>query len=182
MKLRIRSRDVALAGVAFLAGAMLNIVRKTIVQMPTVIAGEWDKALTAEHSATLALFDLVEATEDTATARRSLLLTQIKHALGKHAFQEENAIYPALRDAGLVEDADKLNNEHGYVKQHLYSLTALAKNDPDWLPTARRLRALLESHMREEEDELFPTLRDKLTVDGNAALRTAMNREGFKLA
>jgi hypothetical protein len=81
-----------------------------------------------------------------------------------------------------VADADKLNNEHGYVKQHLYSLTALLKDDPDWLPTARRLHALLYGHIREEEDELFPALQEKLTADGNAALSAAMNREGFKLA
>lgn len=182
MGLPVKSKDVALVGFAFLAGASLNIIRKMIVQTPTVLAGPWDEALAAEHKATLALFDLVEATEDSATSRRSLLLMQIKHALGKHAFQEENAIYPALRDNGLVEDADKLNNEHGYVKQHLYSLTDLAKNHPNWLPTAKRLRALLEEHIREEEDKLFPALREKLTADGNAALSTAMNKEGFKLA
>src|SRR3546814_20361475 len=46
----------------------------------------------------------------------------LKHALAKHAIEEENAIYPALRDAGQRDGAEELIREHGDVKHYLYDL------------------------------------------------------------
>lgn len=175
----------ALAGAAA-AGAALGILamigRKLAVQAPTALAGDWATALAAEHKATLKLFDALESTEQGATAKRATLLAQLKHALAKHALQEENAVYPALRDSGKVAEADELNTEHGYVKQYLYELENSPKDSPDWLATLRRFRTDIEDHMREEEDDLFPALRASLSADQNKHLTAMMNKEGFKLA
>lgn len=170
----------ATAGVALGMLAMLS--RKAAVQAPTFLAGDWDDALKAEHAATLKVFDLIEATDDTQTHRRSLHLVQLKHALAKHAIQEENTIYPALRDAGEIEGADELTKEHGYVKQYLYDLENMPKAGPAFLEKVRAFRAEIEDHMREEEEELFPALKARLSVDENKKLTLAMNKEGFKLA
>jgi hemerythrin superfamily protein len=173
---------IGVLGLTFLAGAAANIVRKTIVQVPTTLAGNWYEALALEHRAALAIFDKLEQTDSTAKFKRGLLFSQLKHALSKHAFQEENAIYPALRDNGLADEADKLNREHGYVKQHLYELSRMDKDDPRWLPELTEFRTLLTSHIREEEDELFPRIRELLGTNENKSLSIAMNKEGFKLA
>jgi iron-sulfur cluster repair protein YtfE (RIC family) len=125
-----RTINFGVLGLTFLAGAAANIVRKAIVQAPTALAGNWYEALVTEHRAALAIIDKLAQTDIHATAKRALLLSQLHHALSKHAFQEENAIYPALRDNGLADEADKLNQEHGYVKQHLYELTRMKKDDP----------------------------------------------------
>jgi len=170
----------AAAGVA--AGLLINLVRKAAVQAPTVFAGQWYAALAAEHAAALKIFDLLEATGDSATARRSFLLMQLKHAISKHAFQEENVVYAMMRDQGLAEAADHLNHEHGYVKQYFFDLTEMTKDDPAWLPKLKEFRGLIESHMREEEDDLFPKLRSKLSADQNKHITAAMNKEGLKLA
>jgi hemerythrin superfamily protein len=177
-----RAVTVGVLGLTFLAGAAVNFARKAIVQAPTVLAGNWYEALAAEHRAALAIFDKLEQTEDNATYKRALLFTQLKHALSKHAFQEENAIYPALRDSGFAEEADALNREHGYVKQHLYELTRMEKDDPRWLPELAKFRALIASHIRAEEDKLFPRIRELLGTQENRALSVAMNKEGLKLA
>ena len=79
-----------------------------MITRPSVLAGGWDAALAAEHKAALALFDKLEATEDHDVAKRTILLTQLKHAIGKHALQEENAIYAMMRDCGLEEAADRV--------------------------------------------------------------------------
>jgi hemerythrin-like domain-containing protein len=154
----------------------------TAVQAPTVFAGQWDKALAAEHAAALKIFDLLEKTDDGATTRRSLLLMQLKHAISKHAFQEENVVYAMMRDQGLKEAADHLNHEHGYVKQYFFDLTEMQKNDPAWLPKLKEFRILIETHMREEEDDLFPKLRSQLSDEQNKHITVAMNKEGLKLA
>jgi iron-sulfur cluster repair protein YtfE (RIC family) len=168
------------AGVAL--GVLAMIGRKVAVQAPTYLAGEWDEALAAEHKAVLKLFDVLQATDSKNTTKRSILLAQMKHALAKHALEEENVIYPALRDAGEVAGADELNKEHGYVKQYLYELENMPNDSPKFLETVARFRADIEEHMQEEERDLFPKLRAGLSAERNKALTQMMNKEGFKLA
>lgn len=170
----------AVAGVV--TGLMANLLRKAAVQAPTVFAGNWDEALAAEHAATLKIFDALEKTDDAKATKRGFLLMQLKHALGKHAFQEENVIYAMMRDHDLKEAADHLNHDHGYVKQYLFELTELPRDDAAWLPKVREFRTMIEKHMREEEDELFPKLRGGLTAEQNKHVTTAMNKEGLKVA
>jgi len=171
------------AGAAGLAvGLAANVARKFAVQAPTMFAGEWDEALKAEHQLTLKVFDAIEATTERNTTKRATLLMNLKHMLAKHAMEEENAVYPALRDAGEAESADHLNNDHGYVKQYLYDLTMMAKDSPAWIAKVRQFRTDVEKHIREEEDTLFPRLKAKLSAEQNKALTTAMNKEGLKIA
>jgi len=170
----------AAAGVA--VGLMANIGRKLMVQAPTALAGEWDEALAAEHQVALKIFDALAHTSDTATTKRSMLLMQLKHALAKHALEEENVIYPALREAGEKIDADKLNHDHGYVKQFLYELEAMPKGSPNFLTRLSEFRNQIAAHMREEEDEVFPTLKNRLSAEKNKTLTSLMNKEGLKLA
>jgi hemerythrin-like domain-containing protein len=171
------------AGAAGLAvGLAANVARKLAVQAPTMLAGEWDEALKAEHQLTLKVFDAIEATTEKNTTKRATLLMNLKHMLAKHAMEEENAVYPALRDAGETEGADHLNSEHGYVKQYLYDLTLMPKDSPGWIAKVREFRTEIEKHMREEEDDLFPRLKARLTPEKNKALTTAMNKEGLKIA
>ena len=171
----------AVAGGAAL-GVLAMLGRKAAVQSATALAGDWMDGLIAEHQAVLKLFDAIEATDDKAAGRRSMLLMQIKHALAKHAIEEENVIYPALREAGKIEEADELTREHGYVKQYLYELENMPNTGPAFLEKVRKFRADLEEHMDEEEERLFPALRTQLSEEKNKTLTTAMNKEGFKVA
>ena len=164
------------------AGLLVNPARKLAVQAPTMLKGEWDEALAAEHKATLAVIDLIENTGTDDTARRKLHLAQLKHMIGKHSFQEENVIYAAMRGHGLLDEAKHLNEDHGEVKRLLFELTEMPKDDPQWLGKIGELRSALEEHMREEEDQLFPQLRTALSEEANARLTKAMNKEGLKMA
>ena len=171
----------AVAGAA--VGLAANVGRKLFVQFGAGgMSGDWFDALKAEHEATLLIFDKIEATSDDQTTARAHLLAKLKYALTKHAHQEESVIYPALRQANSAHDADALNAEHGYVKTYLYELETMAKDSPDWLARIRDFRAMIEEHMRMEEDEVFPAFRNLLTEEQNAKLTSAMNKEGFKIA
>jgi hemerythrin-like domain-containing protein len=175
----------ALAGAAaggIALGVLAMLGRKVAVQAPTALAGDWDQALAAEHKAVLKLFDALESTDERNTTKRSILLAQMKHALAKHALEEENVIYPALRETGDTEAADELNREHGYVKQYLYELENMPNESPDFIATVKRFRADIEAHMTEEETQLFPALKSKLSAEKNKHLTATMNKEGFKLA
>lgn len=180
-----RSNVFKIAGAAALgvvAGLAANFGRKLAVQAPTVLAGGWRDALAAEHKAVLRLFELIEATDDSQTARRTVLLTQIKHALSKHAFQEENVIYPALRDHGDAIEAERLVSDHGDVKHALFELERMPRQGDAFISRLRQLRASLETHMRAEEEDLFPALDARLDEAASRELTARMNKEGLKLA
>jgi hemerythrin superfamily protein len=177
------TRNLAIGAAAGLTvGLAANVVRKIFVQAPSFMAGEWDDALAAEHQAVLKLFDQIERTEDSHKVRRAVLFTQIGHALAKHAIEEEDVIYAALRIHNQVAEADRLNGDHGYVKQYLFELGNMAKDHPQFLTKIGDFRAMLETHMREEEEKVFPKLRATISEEESARLTKAMNLEGMKIA
>lgn len=173
---------VAAAAAGLAVGLAANFGRKAIVQAPTAAKGDWDEGLKAEHKATLKIFDAIEATDEKNTLRRQMLLIQLKHALSKHAFEEENVVYPAMRDHGQVEAADELVHDHGYVKQYLFDLSEMQPSDPAWIAKVRAFRADIEKHIRSEEEELFPKLKEALGDEGNAHVTSVMNKAGFAAA
>lgn len=170
-------RILVTAGVA----AIANIGRKMVTQAPTAMASDWCEGLIREHEATLAAIDKLLATSAEHPQRRTVQLTAIKHMIGKHALQEENVIYPMLarQDGEAVGD---LSKEHGEVKAMLFELTQMDKADPGFAVTLMALRESLEAHMREEEDELFPALRTRLSEAENRKLTRTMNLAGVMVA
>lgn len=170
----------AVAGAA--VGLAANMGRKLFVQFSTSAGHDWMEALKAEHDAARALFDKIEGTDEDQTTMRSHLLLKLKEALTKHAIEEENVIYPALREANEADQADHLDCEHGYVKTYLYELTRMDKDDPAWIARVRDFRAMIEDHMREEENEIFPPFRARMTDEQNEKLTMMMNKEGLKVA
>ncbi|HTH29343.1 MAG TPA: hemerythrin domain-containing protein [Sphingobium sp.] len=175
-------RALVTAGVG--AGFALagSIGRKLVAQAPSALAGDWDQALAREHRKARALFDKLQDSRGMGKTRRSMLLTQLKNALGKHALEEEDVIYPAMRDAGMATEADNLTSEHGYVKQYLYDLADLVSDDAAFLEKLASFRSDIEKHMEEEEETLFPELKRKLDAAATKTLTRRMNMEGLKLA
>ena len=170
----------AVAGAA--VGIAANMGRKLFVQFASTGGATWDEALATEHRMTLLTFDKIEATSDEQTTLRSQLLAKLKYQLTKHALEEENVIYPALRQANVAHDADALEGEHGYVKTYLYELEAMPNGTAEWLARVRDFRAMLEEHMRMEENEVFPTLRSLMSEEQSSRLTAKMNKEGYKFA
>lgn len=185
VKAAAATRTAAVLGAAaagLVTGLAVNLARKTVVQAPSVMAGDWLEAVKLEHKLALSLFDAIEGTTNDQPAKRTMLLIQLTHALSKHAFTEENVIYPALRDWGDKADADKLNHDHGYVKQHLYDLDAIDPASSAFLAKIATFRADLEAHIEEEETAVFPPLHAALGDAKNAKITALANKEGFKLA
>lgn len=194
MAMRAKTRSDSNAGIfkwgtggslvaAAAAGAALaiagNLGRKLAVQGLSASTGEWDEALAAEHEAVMALFDRMLATDEDNVRTRKTLLTQISHALDKHAYAEEHVVYAQLRENGQQGFAEHLENDHGAVKEFLYRLMKMDAADPMWIETVRAFRDAVALHAEEEEKEIFPALRAKLSDDQNAQLTKDVNKAGF---
>ena len=105
-------------------------------------------------------------------------LLMVKRRLSAHALAEEDVICPMLHDAaGAVSDVRHLYSEHAEIKIHLHALEMTPKNDPDWARRAGELRALIESHARQEEEIDFPKLRATLSERERRQMTASMQRE-----
>ncbi len=173
-----------MAGVAgFGLGMMVSAGRKVATQAATFAAGNWFEGLKAEHQAARKLLEQLAATREEDTANRAALVLELQYAMGKHQVQEEYVIYCVVAAHGQSDVAESLNSDHFEVKQGLYALEMIGKQKGHgFLEKVAAIRTAFESHVREEEDEVFPALRVMLTEQENKALTNRMNREGFKAA
>jgi hemerythrin superfamily protein len=175
-------RLAAGAAIGLFAGLALPHARKAVMQGPSIAAGDWVDALTAEHRMVEKTFEMLLKTRNDEMVKREMLLTKIAYALTKHAIEEENVIYPALAEGGHTDQAHHLVEDHGLVKTFIYDLRRISSTDPVWIGRALEFFTLLQTHMREEENEVFPSFREALSADENAKLTKMMNWEGFKVA
>jgi len=172
----------AAAAAGFVAGVAVLGARKAAMQGMTAIAGDWFAQLKAEHRLAETLFDLILETREHETGKRTALFAKLTYALVKHQLQEENVVYPALRDADQATAAKHLAAEHFDMKTYLHELQEMAKDDPRWLKKLYQFRRLVLDHVKEEEEQIFPAFHDRLSDEQNAHIGKAMNREGIKLA
>jgi hemerythrin superfamily protein len=93
-----------------------------------------------------------------APARR--LFIEVKTLLMLHEELEQTYFYPQLRqDEATRELALEAYEEHHLIDVELQELSELKPKDEGWLPKVRVLKALVDRHMDEEEEQLFPKVR-----------------------
>ena len=170
------------AAMGFVAGMAANAARKVAVQGLEATKGDWLDVLMAEHRAVEALFEQLLRTETSEKLKRTKLLLSLQQALGKHAMQEEDVVYPHLRMAGVEAETKELITEHGDIKTYLHELEELPKDDPKWIGRAREFHKLVQHHVHLEETEIFPRFREQLSAEENGKLTKRMHLEGLKLA
>jgi hemerythrin superfamily protein len=174
-----------LAAVGFLAGLAMPHLRKLAMQGGEALltrGGDWFDVIKLEHRAVEKSLDVLVSTDDHETGKRQALLTKIAYSLNKHAVQEENAIYPALR----AKDADAamhLVEDHADIKTLIAELQyELAKDDPQWIARARQLRDAVVTHAREEEETILLNFHNSMSEEENADISRRLNWEGAKVA
>jgi len=179
----IGARDMMIFGAGALLGLATGRVAppfagRAIGSIRAMTGTDPFDALAQDHRKVLALFDAIEATDNSATMRRAAMLFQLKRMLTAHALAEEDIIYPMIRDdAHRPEQAVKLYRDHAEVKVKLFELEHKAKDGPSWMTELRQLHHMVESHAREEEQVEFPRLRAALDEARCATLMGEVQRE-----
>jgi hemerythrin superfamily protein len=134
--------------------------------------------LKADHKAVEGLFRRFERAGERATKSKRQIVDRIVSELSTHAAIEEQAFYPAVREALPELDEDVLEGleEHHVVK---WTLSELDGMDPDAERFEAKVTVLMESvrrHVREEEGELFPRVRQALGRKELREMGTALDR------
>ena len=127
--------------------------------------------LSREHRQVEALFEEYRRQPDDALARR------IAEALTLHTEAEEAALYPQLRK--YVDDGDDMAAEAEYEHATVKSQIARLYEAPpaDLAPLVRHIEQNVSEHVRREEEEIFPAMRDS-GVDGDGLARGLERAQG----
>jgi iron-sulfur cluster repair protein YtfE (RIC family) len=169
-------------GVGFVTAFALLNSKKAAVATSTAMSGDWFEVLSAERRRIERLFKQIEATTNDQTVKRGRLADALNAALTKHSMQKENVIYPALRGSDQGSSSTHLAAEQFEIKTYLYELDALPTDDPRWMRKLKALQHVVEEHLREEEEKVFPPFHESLSASENGRLTRMMNREALKLA
>lgn len=89
--------------------------------------------------------------------RKEKLFEELHNELEAHAYMEEKAFYPEIKDPKTTHDLTlEAYEEHHVVKVLLKELAALGKDHDEWDAKLKVLQENVEHHVKEEENELFP--------------------------
>jgi hemerythrin-like domain-containing protein len=122
--------------------------------------------LKKQHRVVSALFKQVEKADDARTRRR--LMHEIVEQLRVHTTIEEEIFYPAVKEIGSQkagEMTDEALEEHHVVKLVLKELPEVDPADERFAAKMTVLKELIEHHVEEEQDEMFPLAEKKLGDD-----------------
>jgi hemerythrin superfamily protein len=132
--------------------------------------------LIKDHRQVADLFEKAEQTEQEQQKRR--LFEQISTALEMHMHIEETALYPALEKHEEFKDLSKeAVEEHRQVKTLIREISNLSDGSEKFEAKLKVMQENIEHHVEEEENEMFPQMRDTLATEEfeeiSQALKTA---------
>jgi iron-sulfur cluster repair protein YtfE (RIC family) len=133
--------------------------------------------LKSDHAVVADLFEKVKGSDESEHPR---IFEKIKAELDVHAHIEETVFYPKLKAEGnkdLVDITLEGIEEHRQVKMFLKELAALSDDSEKFEPKLKVLMEDVEHHVKEEEDEMFPLVKDQFDADVLDELGAEMEAE-----
>jgi hemerythrin superfamily protein len=135
--------------------------------------------LKKQHREVEALFKQVEGTDDTRSRRR--LMGEIEEKLKLHTSIEEEIFYPAVKELeAKVKKAKEMVME-AFEEHHVVDLVLaeLPKVDPaadTFEAKMTVLKELVEHHVEEEEEEMFPMAEKRFGAERSRELAEQMEQ------
>ena len=136
--------------------------RTTAKTMPKAAEGiDAIELLTDDHENVKAMFEKYEGLGDRAHASKKKLATEICTELTKHATAEEEIFYPAVRAAGKDQEdlVDEATVEHASAKDLIAQIMEMEPTEELFDAKVKVLSEMIEHHVKEEEEEMFPKAR-----------------------
>lgn len=123
------------------------------------------ESLKDDHRKAEALLE--ELTNATSSDERATLCAQLTKEVEIHAEIEERILYP------LLQEYDETKNfvqdglvEHNSAKEHLRNMAVrMDVGSQDWIGELEVVRSVLQHHVKDEEEKLFPAARMVLSAD-----------------
>ncbi|MDP2273730.1 MAG: hemerythrin domain-containing protein [Archangium sp.] len=118
--------------------------------------------LRKQHQEVIAKFKQFEKAESEASRRK--LFVEIADALAAHTTIEEKLFYPtAYRGEDLQDLLREAVEEHLTAKRVISDLLMMEVTDEQFAPKVKVLRDIIEHHVQEEQDDIFPKVKKALS-------------------
>jgi hemerythrin superfamily protein len=111
--------------------------------------------LKQQHREVDELFDRIQHADE---SEKITLMGQISEKLTLHAMIEERHFYPFCMRMGIQDMVDHSLKEHAEVKQLISEILQMKRHDPMIDQSVHKLMTSVQSHVKEEENTLFPRL------------------------
>lgn len=127
--------------------------------------------LKADHKTVKGLFKEADELSDRAKSQLKRLGDQICRELTIHDQIETQMFYPAVKERtgrGHKDERDLVLEgieEHALVRHVIGDLQGIDASDESYKPKLKTLKELVEDHVREEERDLFPGVREMMDDD-----------------
>ncbi|MGW1728002.1 hemerythrin domain-containing protein [Streptomyces sp. NPDC002306] len=122
--------------------------------------------LMADHREVDEMFGQIQAMTGGTQELRDLV-DEVTIEIVRHSVAEEQYLYPAVREH--IEDGDRIADkeiaDHGRVEKILKQLEKTDTDDLVGSPLLPQLMDEVRAHVRDEEDNLFPLLRQACSSD-----------------
>lgn len=132
--------------------------------------------LEADHTKIKALLSMMQKART--TTQREALVEKTGQILKEHTRREERIFYPAFREAAKTKRDRQLFHEateEHYVVDLVLPEVKQAVHEPDvFAARAKVLKELVEHHIEEEQDDMFPRARRLLSIEQRRALGDEM--------
>jgi len=121
------------------------------------------QALLQDHQTIQQILSKIENTNVSDTERRELLFNTLREEMEAHEILEETVFYPEIdegSDRGRTRDV--AFEEHAEFDAILQEISELPVDKPEWLERVAELKDLVQQHVINEENRMFPAARKAL--------------------
>jgi hemerythrin superfamily protein len=129
--------------------------------------------LKQQHQEVDELFDRIQHADE---SEKITLMGQISEKLTLHAMIEERHFYPFCMRMGIQDMVDHSMQEHAEVKQLISEILQMKRHDPLIDQTVNKLMMSVQSHVKEEENTLFPRLMSVASEEDLRSVGMEMQR------
>ena len=136
--------------------------------------------LATEHGEISTMIRRVAASSDDSEVRKELF-PQIYSELLAHARAEEKEVYSRFRAIpDLSGKMDHSADEHHRIEAYLEQLNGMPVDQDGWIQVFRDMMKLVQSHVVEEEQQIFPVAKKALSTEQSNALESTYLGEKAK--
>ncbi|HVG57346.1 MAG TPA: hemerythrin domain-containing protein [Hyalangium sp.] len=129
--------------------------------------------LKQQHQEVDELFDRMQQAEE---SEKITLMGRISEKLTLHAMIEERHFYPFCMRMGIQDMVDQSLQEHSEVKQLISEILQMKRHDPQIDQSVHKLMTSVRSHVKEEENTLFPRLMSVASEEDLRSVGMEMQR------
>lgn len=135
--------------------------------------------LKEDHKKIKSLLNRIEEEGPEESDTRTDLFNELKERLIGHEKAEEISFYEPLKESHFLDEdeIEDMEDDHEESEDLLYMLTDPELVGEDWYDVFLELKAEIESHIEQEEDELFDKARQALSTNDAQDMEAEMKRQ-----